>query len=284
MATSRRSATPSTADVASFTNEPLPSNWHKLDGALAVPFIPAQRRTDCSGFLRSVSYQLEANRQQLDGSGRSRPRRSARSVLEPVAWRSATERSIARPPPADRQPEPERMVDIVLRSATRLAIASVPCQGGEGRMRPVGPCPELWAGAGPLAEACASSAGRPTRPRHSPRLIPCCRSGRRRHSFLLWQAERATKEGWAEVARTSPDGWYCRKVAATLIGSAEGAIRENAADLTGRPAENLSPDELDRWLAECKDRERSADLWNWYSRPTPPAKSRTSPSGPSPSR
>src|SRR5207237_6184547 len=62
----------------------------------------------------------------------------------------------------------------------------------------------------------------------------------RRHSFLLWQAKRVTAEGWADVARTSPDGWYCRKVAAALVASAEVLIREDAAELTGRPAENLS--------------------------------------------
>ena len=75
------------ADVASFTNEPLPSNWHKLDGALAVPFIPAQRRTELLGFLRSS---LVSTRGQSPATGRfagPARRRSARSVLEPVAWR-----------------------------------------------------------------------------------------------------------------------------------------------------------------------------------------------------
>ena len=61
-------------DVARLTTEPLPSNWHALDNALTVPFIPAQRRGELLGFLRHVSYQLEANRQQPDGSQVAPPR------------------------------------------------------------------------------------------------------------------------------------------------------------------------------------------------------------------
>jgi hypothetical protein len=74
----------------------------------------------------------------------------------------------------------------------------------------------------------------------------------RRHSFLLWQSARTTREGWADVARTTPDGWYCRKVAATLIATAESLIREDATALCGRPVETLPPAELDRWLADCR--------------------------------
>ena len=61
-------------DVARLTTEPLPSNWHALDNALTVPFIPAQRRGELLGFLRHVSHQLEVNRQQPDGSQVAPPR------------------------------------------------------------------------------------------------------------------------------------------------------------------------------------------------------------------
>jgi hypothetical protein len=59
-------------------------------------------------------------------------------------------------------------------------------------------------------------------------------------------------EGWADVAPTTPDGWYCRKIAGLLVSSAQALILEDAAELTGRPAENLSPGELDRWLSDCR--------------------------------
>ena len=101
-------------------------------------------------------------------------------------------------------------------------------------MRPVGPCPNAFRRA--LGRSAAAALrGRladPAAPLAAP--DPCWPiSDSRRHSFLLWQAERTTKEGWADVARTTPDGWYCRKVAATLIGSAEALIRENAAEPDG---------------------------------------------------
>ncbi|HEV3384648.1 MAG TPA: vWA domain-containing protein, partial [Gemmata sp.] len=74
----------------------------------------------------------------------------------------------------------------------------------------------------------------------------------RRHEMLLWHAQRTTTEGWADVAPTTPDGWYCRKIAGLLVSSAQALILEDAAELSGRPAENLSPAELDRWLSDCR--------------------------------
>ncbi|HEV3436259.1 MAG TPA: vWA domain-containing protein, partial [Gemmata sp.] len=74
----------------------------------------------------------------------------------------------------------------------------------------------------------------------------------RRHAMLLWHAQRTTTEGWADVAQTTPDGWYCRKVAKLLIDSAQALILEDATELTDRPAENFSPGELDRWVSDCR--------------------------------
>ena len=89
----------------------------------------------------------------------------------------------------------------------------------------------------------------------------------RRHSLLLWQAQRTTTEGWANVGSTSTrarpvstDEWYCRKTAMNLIATAEGLIRENATELSGRPVETLAPAELDRWLAECRKQSEQKPL------------------------
>ena len=38
-----------------------------------------------------------------------------------------------------------------------------------------------------------------------------------------------------------------------MIATAESLIRDNATELSGRPVENLSPGELDRWLADCRE-------------------------------
>src|SRR5205823_1279030 len=44
-----------------------PSNWHALDNALAVPFIPARDRAKLFGYVRDVSYQLATKSEQPGG-------------------------------------------------------------------------------------------------------------------------------------------------------------------------------------------------------------------------
>lgn len=244
-------------DVARLTTEPLPSNWHALDNALTVPFIPAQRRMELLGFLRHVSYQLEANRQQPDGSQVAPPRMreiAARSGRLALALLGATSQ--------DRPQLPPGVDAAALRTAgdqigERFRALAKDARGQSERSVRAASLREGTAG---LVEA--AKRGRladPAAPLLNPDPIAALQR-QRRHSFLLWQAQRTTTEGWANVGSTStrsrqanPEEWYCRKSAAAMIATAESLIRDNATELSGRPVENLAPGELDRWLAECRE-------------------------------
>ena len=240
-------------DVASHTNEPNPSNWHAIEATLTVPFIPARRRAELLGFLRHISYQLAAKSEQLSGSQVSPPQtrevaiRTGRMALALLGDTSADRHNLVeRPNPNAWWTSLRTAGDQIGDQFREFAQKAKEDEDKSART------PSLKAGGSSLAAAALRARlADPAAPLGA--TDPVAADQRfRRHSFLLWQAQRVTSEGWADAVPTSPDGWYCRKVAAILIGSAESLIRENAAELTGRPAENLSPGELDRWLAECR--------------------------------
>jgi hypothetical protein len=243
------------ADVARLTPEPLPSNWHAIDNALTVPFISAQRRGELLGFLRHVSYQLESNRQQLEGSQVPAPRArevAARSGRLAVALLGETSPERQLPP----NPDVAALRTVGDQIGERFRSLAKESRGGTDRSARA---PSIRDGTSSLAEAAlrgrlADAAA----PLGNPDPVAALQR-QRRQSFLLWQAQRTIAEGWANVGSTStrtrpanPDEWYCRKSALNLIGTAESLIRENATELTGRPAESLAPAELDRWLVDCR--------------------------------
>ena len=241
------------ADVASLTNTPQPSNWHALDAALTVPFIPARRRAELLGFLRHASYQLEFNRQQPDGSRVPLPptrevaTRTGRMALALLGDTSADRRDLVERPNPNAWWESFRVAGAQIGEQFRDLSKNAKEDAEQSARAPT------LNGGGPLLAAAALRAriSDPAAPLNGADAVAADQRFRR-HSFLLWQAQRITTEGWADVAITKSDGWYCRKVADTLIGSAKSLILENATELTGRPAENLSPGELDRWLVECR--------------------------------
>jgi hypothetical protein len=242
------------ADVAALTNTPLPSNWHALDSALTVPFIPARRRAELLGYLRHVSHQLEVNRQQPDGSKVPTPQmreiaaRHGRVALALLNDLSPDLRQLLE------RPDPHAWWSSY-RAASDQIGERFRALAGEAKSKcdDATRTPKLEAAGAPLAEA--ARLARLAEPA-APMLAgsdPIAADFRfRRHDLLLWHAKRVTTEGWADVVRTTPDGWYCRKVAALLVASAESLIRTSATELTGRPVENMSPGELDRWLASCR--------------------------------
>src|SRR5262249_15927043 len=46
------------AELLDLSNVEQPSNWHALENALSVPFIPARDRVKLFGYVRNVSYRL----------------------------------------------------------------------------------------------------------------------------------------------------------------------------------------------------------------------------------
>ena len=73
---------------------------------------------------------------------------------------------------------------------------------------------------------------------------PAAEQRYRRHYLLLWQAERAVRGGWDDVAQSPPDQWYCRKAARLFT--------EQAKELVRGPDANLLPAEIDRRLADSR--------------------------------
>ncbi len=240
-------------DIAALADTALPSNWHALDSALTVPFIPSRRRAELLGFLRHVSHQLEVNRQQPDGSKVPPPQtrevaaREGRMALALLNDQSADHRQLLERPEQAWWNSYRTLGDQIgdgFRGLAGVAKGKGDEATRTATLKEAGP---------PLAAAALSArladAAAPMLAGSDPVATEL---QFRRHGLLLWQAERVTREGWADVARTTPDGWYCRKVAALLVSSADGLIRETAAELAGRPVENMSPGELDRWLADSR--------------------------------
>lgn len=242
------------ADIAAFNNTPLPSNWHALDAALSVPFIPARRRAELLGYLRFVSHQLAINTQQPDGSRVPPPAtrevatRHGRMALAILNDQSPDHRQlIDRPDPHAWWNSYRAAGDLI--GTQFCGFAGVVKSSAEqatrtATLKEAGP---LLAKAATLARLIDPAA--PLLPGSDPVAID---QRFRRHAMLLWHSQRTTTEGWADTAPTTPDGWYCRKVAKLLIDSAQALILEDAAELTGRPAENFSPGELDRWVSDCR--------------------------------
>ena len=242
------------ADIAAFTNTSLPSNWHALDSALTVPFIPARRRAELLSYLRFISYQLATNTQQPDGS---------RAPALPTREMASRQARMALAILNDQSPEHRQLVDRPDPHAWWTSARAVGDHLGlqfggfanlvKARSEQAIRTPTLSEAGSPLAKAAIiARLIDPAAPLDSGTDPVALDQRFRRHAMLLWHAQRTTTEGWADVAVTTPDGWYCRKVAALLIASAQALILEDAAELTGRPAENMSPSELDRWLSDCR--------------------------------
>ncbi len=242
------------ADIAAFTNTPLPSNWHGLDSALSVPFIPARRRAELLGYLRFVSYQLAINTQQPEGSRVPPPpireiaARQGRMALAFLNDQDPDHRQLLeRPDPHAWWNSYRTLGDLIGKAFAGLAVE-------------VKLFSEQSTRSATLKEAGPSLAKTATLARLIDTAVPLALGSDpvandkryRQHEMLLWHAQRTTTEGWADVTLTTPDGWYCRKIAGLLVSSAQALILADAAELTGRPAENLSPGELDRWLSDCR--------------------------------
>jgi hypothetical protein len=243
------------ADIAAFTNTTLPSNWHALDCALTVPFIPSRRRAELLGYLRFVSYQLAINTQQPEGSRVPPPAtreiaaRQGRMALALLNDQAPDHRQLIDHPDPHAWWKSYRTVGDQIGTQFGGLAGAVKANGDQAARTAT-----LKEAAMPLAKAAALArlidSAAPLLPGSDPVAVY---QRFQRHEMLLWQAQRTTTEGWADVAPTTPDGWYCRKVAGLLVSSAQDLILEDAAELTGRPAGNLSPVELDRWLSDCRN-------------------------------
>lgn len=237
------------AELRDFTNTVHPSNWYALNNALTVPFIPAKERAKLFGYVRDVSYQLATKAESSGGTpapaipAQDLAKRHGRMALamlgernaelrtmvdqpQPGAWwvtyrdagerigkryRGLSDEVSAENTKADATPELKATAPNLAKAAylARLADPVAPIRAGD----PLGAEQRFW-----------------------------------RHYFLLWQAERSIRAGWADVAAGPPDQWYCRKAAAICI--------DTAKELIGGTNPSLSPPETERRLADSRATEK----------------------------
>jgi hypothetical protein len=254
--------------AAALTNEVQTANWHALDNALTVPFIPARDRVKLLGFARYVSHQLAIKSEQPAGTPAPPPaaqelaRRQGRMALAVLGESSADLRQMVETPKPHAWWESYREAGDRIGKRFRALAADARAEAAKAKA-----VPELRHTAPMLARAAAlARVADPAAPLDAGESPPAAEQRFWRHYFLLWQAERAIADGWADVAPTDrPEEWYARRAARLFVESAEGLIRGSEP--------NLSPDEVNRRLADCR---KAAGLMPVVLDPSvPPAKELT---------
>jgi hypothetical protein len=229
------------------SNSVNPSDWHALDNALTIPFIPATERMQLLSRLQHISQQLEANRQQLSvGEARVLPpairqqsshhRRLACAILglpQPVEvtgndWPRVYREAGEQIAEAIRKLSSTTLNDLInqARSIPSLSVVGEHLAQGAWMTRFIDPASPQIRGVDFIAIDQAY----------------------RRHELLLWQARRVTTEGWADLTSTAlrPD-WYCQKISGSLIQSA-GMLIQHVAENVNQSS-TLRLEELKPWLA-----------------------------------
>ena len=231
------------AEVRGFTNVAHPSNWHALDHALGVPFIPARDRVKLLGFVRDVSYQL-AQPMPKDLAPAPSPaaqemaKRQGRMAVAVLGERSPELRQLIDLPKQGAWWESYR--DAGERIGRKLRALSDEARAETAKAATVplrDAAPHLGRAAylARLADPAAPVTGDD----------PTAAEQRYwQHYFLLGQAGRTLSAGWADVAQGSPDQWYCRKAAKLYL--------DTAAELVRGADPNLPPAELERRLADVE--------------------------------
>ena len=240
-------------DVATLSNTTHPSNWQALDVALNVPFLPARRRMELLGFVRSISHQLATKSEQQPGSAPApatilaRGRAQGRMALAMLNGGDSLTGVAALLIDPNPNTQWDALRDAGTRIGQRYRALSTEAAGEADKAdattpkdaRPMlaqaaflarinDPASRLRAGESPVA----------AEQRH------------RRHDLLLWQAQRTTVDGWADIVAGGTEQWYAFKAAQLFTRSAETLILNGAT--------NLPPEESDRRLGDC--RKQAANL------------------------
>jgi len=241
------------AELRDLTNVAHPSNWHSLDNALTVPWIPARDRAKLFGYVRDVSYQLASKSEQSGGSP---------APAVPAQDLAKRQGRMAVAMLGDRNAEVRQMIDLPRQGAWWVSYRDVGERIGKRYRGLTGEvaventkadaAADLKSAAPNLAKAAALA--RLAEPATPIRAGDPLGAEQRywRHDFLLWQADRTIRAGWADVAAGPPDQWYCRKAANLCLETAKELIRGSDP--------NLSPNEIDRRLADARSQEKVAPV------------------------
>jgi len=220
------------AEVTTLLNaaETQPENWHAMDAASAVPFLTADRRSKLFDKFERVTRGLDQPGAPLGntpppvaGSGIA-----ARHVAVARALLGGSASDI---PPADgNNVAPLRAVSDQIGKRFR----SFP-DTAKGEMAKAGDAKPLILAEPPLAEAARRTRlADPSAP-VAASVDPVVADRRYwRHRYLLWQADRAIADGWADVGTVTPvvtanqpvntNDWYATKTAGVLAEQARTSI------------------------------------------------------------
>lgn len=232
------------ADARKLTGNVLPSNWHALDNALTVPFLPADRRAKLLNDLRAVSSELLRKGQPQAGQtsatasdAKMFAQRQGRMALAILGQRWV-EDTVARET-APRGKLALHFKDLQQRIANPAiswweTIGEVGEQiGWHWRMMPPNIHKDLdEAGAVELK----ATPKLLTRASYLNRLLdsatplaagklPAAEDRRYwTHELLLWQARRTADDGWAKLDRGSTAKEYCEEAGERYAYSAQKLI------------------------------------------------------------
>jgi hypothetical protein len=222
-----------------------PADWHALDAAAGVPFLPAADRLALFEKLVSVTQALRAGEDRPELTA---PTPDARAIA--LGQARIARAYLGNPTvliPLDAAEPHKAFRDAADRLGQRLRGA--PEQADQRYREAIGAKPLIdqsryradAAGDPPPAEKPLADAARTVRlsdPAAAVAVKPDPVDADRRywrHEFLLWQTARTIRDGWADVGQatvvTDPARpidtarWYCKVTAAKLIGEAREAVR-----------------------------------------------------------
>ncbi len=253
------------AESGSLTGVVLPSNWHAIDNALAVPFLPVDRRMKLLTELRAISRQLLEKGQSQNIAAQAAPfnakeqaERQGRMALAILGDRWVDDADArARAPRGSAllnysnlkqrvvQPNAGAWWDSLREAGDQIGwhfrgmVPSIVADLDEANQVALNQVPQRVARAVYL-----------TRSLDSATQLPRDRSplGEQRrywmHELFLWQARRTAADGWASLARGPTVRPYCVEAGERYVQAAEKLI------LGDNP--NFESSERNRRLADVK--------------------------------
>ncbi len=236
------------AEVTTLLNatESQPANWHAMDVAAAVPFLTAERRGKLFEKLERVTRDLDDDSRTLGVPPPPTPghRIAARHVAVARALLGGTASDI---PPTDGHDVAalRDVADQIGDQFRRMPAAA------RGEMAQVPEAKPLALAEAPLADAARRTRlADPSAPVAAAPDAVVAEGDYWRHRFLLWQAERAIADGWADVGTVTPvvqanqpvntNNWYATRTATALAARARVAVLGVVASPTSEQTTRLT--------------------------------------------
>ncbi len=214
----------------------LPANWHALENALSVPFIPANTRVQLLASLRHISAELANPTRGDEGKGiGNAPKIPARELAErqgrvAIAILDDPTDTLKKSLGRGQHRETGELIGQWLRELPRLVSEELQRAAAAPDLAAAAPHIEQAAYLTRLADPAAPvGVSRADDPLFTGQPV-AIEQRYWQHFLLLWQAERTNAAGWADLTSGPPDKWYCREVgqlytksARELIGAGDGS-------------------------------------------------------------